>query len=84
MAIGFTIAETPFPSITCHTCGRTSYHREDIRQKYCGCCHKFHELEALDRAMTIQEIFRLKAHLGDKHCEVTEQDIMECQARRRI
>lgn len=27
------------PSITCPTCGRTSYHPDDIRYKYCGYCH---------------------------------------------
>jgi ribosomal protein L37E len=30
-------------SITCHTCGRTSYHPEDVRQRYCGYCHVFHD-----------------------------------------
>lgn len=31
------------PSITCPNCGRTSYHPEDIKQKYCGACHAFHD-----------------------------------------
>lgn len=30
------------PSITCPRCQRTSYHPEDIRQRYCGHCHAFH------------------------------------------
>lgn len=29
------------PSITCPVCGMTSYHPEDIKQGYCGNCHKF-------------------------------------------
>jgi hypothetical protein len=29
-------------SITCPQCGRTSYHPEDVRQRYCGSCHQFH------------------------------------------
>ena len=31
------------PSITCRTCGKTSYHPTDIAQRYCGHCHVFHE-----------------------------------------
>jgi hypothetical protein len=30
-------------SITCALCGRTSYSRNDVDNKYCGCCHIFHE-----------------------------------------
>lgn len=33
----------PQPSITCPQCKRTSYHPEDIRQRYCGACHAFHD-----------------------------------------
>jgi len=29
-------------SITCHTCNMTSFSRGDIRHKYCGKCHKYH------------------------------------------
>jgi ribosomal protein L37E len=29
--------------IRCLTCGRTSYHPEDVRHKYCGHCHIFHD-----------------------------------------
>ena len=31
------------PGIFCETCSRVSYHPQDIAQKYCGCCHRFHE-----------------------------------------
>lgn len=30
--------------IRCHICASISYHPEDIRQKYCGTCHQFHEI----------------------------------------
>lgn len=30
-------------SITCHVCGKTSWHPEDVRNKYCGFCHVFHD-----------------------------------------
>jgi hypothetical protein len=31
-------------SYTCPKCGMTSYHPEDIKNKYCGNCHQFLEL----------------------------------------
>ena len=31
------------PSITCPHCGKTSYHPEDIKYRYCGACYRFHE-----------------------------------------
>jgi len=30
-------------SITCHVCGLTSWNPNDVAQKYCGCCHVFHD-----------------------------------------
>jgi len=30
-------------AIKCLVCGRTSYHGEDVRQKYCSYCAAFHE-----------------------------------------
>jgi len=29
--------------IICLNCKKVSYHPEDIKQKYCGYCHKFHD-----------------------------------------
>jgi hypothetical protein len=29
-------------AIMCFTCGRVSYHPQDVANRYCGCCHKFH------------------------------------------
>lgn len=31
------------PSITCPRCARVSYHPNDIRERYCGACHLFHD-----------------------------------------
>lgn len=30
-------------SITCHTCGRTSHNLNDVRNRFCGWCHVFHQ-----------------------------------------
>lgn len=30
-------------NITCRLCNMTSYHPEDIRHRYCGHCHIFHD-----------------------------------------
>ena len=32
-------------TITCHKCGRTSGNTGDVRERYCGFCHVFHEEE---------------------------------------
>lgn len=34
----------PLPSIICPQCGAESYHPTDIRERYCGRCHQFHEM----------------------------------------
>lgn len=31
------------PSITCPKCEMTSYHPDDIKNRYCGNCHQFHD-----------------------------------------
>lgn len=31
------------PSITCPKCGWTSYNASDIKYRYCGNCHQYHE-----------------------------------------
>ena len=33
----------PQASITCPRCGRTSYNDNDVRERYCGNCHAFHD-----------------------------------------
>ena len=37
------------PSITCPFCKRVSYHPEDVRHRYCGACHRFHDDELPNR-----------------------------------
>jgi len=39
---GYTVSEDG-TSITCHTCGMTSFNQNDVKNRYCGKCHKFHE-----------------------------------------
>jgi uncharacterized OB-fold protein len=31
--------------IYCENCMRVSYHPQDIEQRYCGHCHRWHEIE---------------------------------------
>lgn len=42
--VKFTIANNG-KSITCHRCGKTSFHLEDVRNRYCGHCHVFNDYE---------------------------------------
>jgi ribosomal protein L37E len=30
-------------SITCHRCGKTSYNLNDVQQRYCANCKRFHD-----------------------------------------
>ena len=45
--LGFAVAVRGFRaddlSITCFGCGLTSFHPEDVRKRYCGNCHVFHD-----------------------------------------
>lgn len=38
---GYTISPDG-KSITCGTCGMTSYNFNDVENKFCGHCHRFH------------------------------------------
>ena len=29
--------------IRCHTCKLVSFHPKDITERFCACCHRFHE-----------------------------------------
>lgn len=44
----YVIVETR--AIQCLVCGRVSYNPNDIRDKYCGFCHRFHEDPAQEAA----------------------------------
>lgn len=37
------IDRIPGRSITCPRCGKTSYNHGDIKRRYCGNCHQFHD-----------------------------------------
>jgi hypothetical protein len=48
MTKGYTIA--PDGSwITCHRCGRRSFHRMDVAHRYCGFCKLFHDDEDIKK-----------------------------------
>ncbi len=32
-----------YPGIQCLICGKISYNKHDIDQRYCGHCHRFHD-----------------------------------------
>lgn len=44
-AAGFRIVESDGagPAIRCKACGMLSHHPQDVAQRYCAWCHKFHE-----------------------------------------
>ena len=35
----------PF-GIKCLICGRTSWNKNDVEQRYCGNCHQYHDVTA--------------------------------------
>jgi len=42
------------PSLTCPFCGRVSYNRNDVTQRYCGACHRF--LDDVDWTLQITHV----------------------------
>lgn len=38
-------------AIKCLKCNRTSWHPEDVKQRYCGHCHEFHDRPEVDKAV---------------------------------
>lgn len=41
--VGYTISLGEHGAcITCHVCGKTSWNRNDVEQRYCGHCHVVH------------------------------------------
>lgn len=38
----FELIDKPYAGIRCLRCGMLSYNRQDIEQRYCGSCHRFH------------------------------------------
>ena len=43
------------PSITCPRCGRTSWNENDVRERYCGACHQFHDFMGGDLSMLFHD-----------------------------
>jgi len=44
--LGYKIVKNGYKlGIKCLQCGLTSWHSEDVKNKYCGKCHKFHRNE---------------------------------------
>lgn len=43
--------------VECPKCGRISYNKTDIKNKYCGACHEFHDLrsEVEDQRSNIED-----------------------------
>lgn len=65
-------------SITCPICNKTSYHPEDIKNKYCGFCHEWHEnmgitrVEVINHSKYIKEQGRILVH-WDRRTKVEYQ-----------
>jgi hypothetical protein len=38
-------------AIKCLKCNRTSWHPDDVKKRYCGCCHEFHDRPEIDAAL---------------------------------
>ncbi len=50
---GYTLTErSGSQGITCNVCNMTSFHPEDVKQKYCSKCGMFHDDRAAQQAMT--------------------------------
>ena len=41
-------------SITCHKCGLTSYNPNDVRGRYCGKCHHYHDFVTPEESLCQQ------------------------------
>lgn len=42
-------------SITCLSCGQTSFNPNDVQQRYCAHCHRFHDDEQWRSTIVIQK-----------------------------
>jgi len=49
--------------IKCLLCGQTSFHPQDVKQKYCDNCHQFHDL--------VQFFGRSYWSIRGRECEIT-------------
>jgi hypothetical protein len=42
------------PSIACPRCGAVSYNPLDVERRYCGACHQFHSMIAIEENFALQ------------------------------
>lgn len=67
--------------ITCLRCGRTSYHPQDVQQRYCGACRRFHDEKNIYLRAYINGRWQTAA-LADLSPDQREQYINELIERR--
>jgi hypothetical protein len=70
MSLSYRINETNPPSITCLVCGLTSWNANDVENRYCGFCHRFHE-----DSLNVDE---LRARAQEIVCEVLRAHHLTC------
>jgi hypothetical protein len=44
-------------AIHCHVCGYTSWNLNDIRARYCGHCHRWHETTVEDNILSMWTVY---------------------------
>jgi hypothetical protein len=65
----YTIAEDG-KSITCHACGKTSHHPQDVERRYCGHCGRFHDDHAADALEVERVVEKIKPLLAGRSPDV--------------
>lgn len=58
-------------AIKCSMCGLTSYHPDDVKHRYCGNCHLFHD----DHYNKVQSILKDLMDCEPKPQQPTDRDI---------
>lgn len=64
------------PFIECLLCGRLSYNRNDIKYRYCGKCHKFHD-DIQPSPPRATDKSHLMAHQNRQNEKVSRQNTKE-------
>jgi hypothetical protein len=51
-------------SILCLKCGKRSYNKNDVRERYCGGCHRFHDQRLMTavNALSLREAAEAALH----------------------
>ncbi len=50
------------PHFVCPECGRVSAHPEDLRNCYCGACHRFFTLDQVREAIRARQRYLEREH----------------------